>query len=69
MSRPSTVKAALANGPSAGCRCCPSPRRSPGPRTFKAGQLTIRDVAGLYIYDNTLLSIKVTGAQVKAYLE
>jgi 2',3'-cyclic-nucleotide 2'-phosphodiesterase/3'-nucleotidase len=35
----------------------------------KAGPLTIRDVAGLYIFDNTLLSIKVTGAQVKAYLE
>jgi 2',3'-cyclic-nucleotide 2'-phosphodiesterase/3'-nucleotidase len=34
-----------------------------------AGPLTIRDVAGLYIFDNTLLSIKVTGAQVKAYLE
>ena len=31
--------------------------------------LTIRDVAGLYIFDNTLLAIKVTGAQVKAYLE
>ena len=26
-------------------------------------------MAGLYIFDNTLLSIKVTGAQVKDYLE
>ena len=34
-----------------------------------AGQVTIRDVAGLYIYDNTLLGIVLTGAQVKAYLE
>ncbi|GAB3281828.1 5'-nucleotidase C-terminal domain-containing protein [Sinomonas notoginsengisoli] len=34
-----------------------------------AGPLTVRDVAGLYIYDNTLMSIKVTGAQVKDYLE
>jgi 2',3'-cyclic-nucleotide 2'-phosphodiesterase/3'-nucleotidase len=34
-----------------------------------AGPLTIRDVAGLYIFDNTLLSIRITGAQVKAYLE
>jgi 2',3'-cyclic-nucleotide 2'-phosphodiesterase/3'-nucleotidase len=33
------------------------------------GQVTIRDVAGLYIYDNTLLGIVLTGAQVKAYLE
>ena len=29
----------------------------------------MRDVAGLYIYDNTLLGVKVTGAQVKDYLE
>lgn len=34
-----------------------------------AGDVTVRDVAGLYIYDNTLLGIKFTGAQVKAYLE
>src|SRR6478736_4377181 len=31
--------------------------------------VTIRDVAGLYIYDNTLLGIVLTGAQVKDYLE
>ena len=37
--------------------------------SFPAGQVTIRDVAGLYIYDNTLLGVKVTGAQVKDYLE
>ena len=34
-----------------------------------AGEVTVRDVAGLYIYDNTLLGITLTGAQVKAYLE
>ena len=34
-----------------------------------AGDVTVRDVAGLYIYDNTLLGIAFTGAQVKAYLE
>ncbi|NHN54498.1 bifunctional metallophosphatase/5'-nucleotidase [Calidifontibacter sp. DB0510] len=33
------------------------------------GDVTVRDVAGLYIYDNTLLGIRFTGAQVKAYLE
>jgi len=37
--------------------------------SFPAGQVTIRDVAGLYIYDNTLLGVRVTGAEVKAYLE
>ena len=34
-----------------------------------AGDVTVRDVAGLYIYDNTLLAITITGAQVHAYLE
>ncbi len=34
-----------------------------------AGDVTVRDVAGLYIYDNTLLGIAFTGAQVQAYLE
>ena len=33
------------------------------------GQITVKDVAGLYIYDNTLLAIQFSGAQVKAYLE
>ncbi len=37
--------------------------------SFPAGEVTYRDVAGLYIYDNTLLGIQVTGAQVKDYLE
>jgi 2',3'-cyclic-nucleotide 2'-phosphodiesterase/3'-nucleotidase len=34
-----------------------------------AGQVTLRDVAGLYVFDNTLVGIKVTGAQVRDYLE
>jgi len=34
-----------------------------------AGDVSVRDIAGLYIYDNTLLGIKLTGAQIKAYLE
>ena len=34
-----------------------------------AGDVTVRDVAGLYIFDNTLLGIVLTGAQVKDYLE
>jgi len=33
------------------------------------GDVTVRDVAGLYIYDNTLLGITLTGMQVKDYLE
>ncbi|MEV6417150.1 5'-nucleotidase C-terminal domain-containing protein [Kribbella sp. NPDC051718] len=34
-----------------------------------AGDVSIRDVAGLYIFDNTLLAVTMTGAQVKDYLE
>jgi 2',3'-cyclic-nucleotide 2'-phosphodiesterase/3'-nucleotidase len=37
--------------------------------SFKAGDVTVRDVAGLYIYDNTLLGIQVTGADLRKYLE
>jgi len=33
------------------------------------GDVTIRDVAGLYIYDNTLYGKKLTGAQLRDYLE
>lgn len=34
-----------------------------------AGEVTVRDVAGLYIYDNTLMAVTLTGAQVADYLE
>lgn len=34
-----------------------------------AGPVTVADVAGLYIYDNTLKAVRITGAQLKAYLE
>ncbi len=51
------------------CRSSRSPRRSTGPRASRQGQVTIKDVAGLYIYDNTLMASILTGAQIKAYLE
>ncbi len=34
-----------------------------------AGPVTVRDVAGAYIFDNTLLGVRMTGAQVREYLE
>lgn len=37
--------------------------------SFPAGEVTVRDVAGLYIYDNTLLGVRITGSQLKDYLE
>jgi 2',3'-cyclic-nucleotide 2'-phosphodiesterase/3'-nucleotidase len=36
---------------------------------FPQGDVTIRDIAGLYIYDNTLQAKLLTGAEVKDYLE
>jgi 2',3'-cyclic-nucleotide 2'-phosphodiesterase/3'-nucleotidase len=36
---------------------------------FAQGDVTIRDIAGLYIYDNTLEAVEMTGAQVRDYLE
>lgn len=36
---------------------------------FPAGSVKIKDVAGLYIYDNTLEAVVLSGAEVKAYLE
>ncbi|MGW4295358.1 bifunctional metallophosphatase/5'-nucleotidase [Micromonospora chersina] len=44
---------------------------SPFSRTavFPAGDVRIRDVAGLYLFDNTLEAVVMTGAEVKAYLE
>jgi 2',3'-cyclic-nucleotide 2'-phosphodiesterase/3'-nucleotidase len=34
-----------------------------------AGPVTVRDIAGLYIYENTLVTLEVTGAQLKQALE
>ncbi|WP_207453556.1 bifunctional metallophosphatase/5'-nucleotidase [Herbiconiux sp. SYSU D00978] len=44
---------------------------SPFSRTavFPEGEVTIRDIAGLYIYENTLRGVVMTGAQLKEYLE
>ncbi len=33
------------------------------------GPVTVADVAGLYVYDNTLKALRITGAQLRAYLE
>ncbi|MER7243672.1 5'-nucleotidase C-terminal domain-containing protein [Kribbella sp. NPDC000426] len=34
-----------------------------------AGDVSIRDVAGLYVFDNTLLAVTMSGADIKDYLE
>ncbi|SFR28476.1 2',3'-cyclic-nucleotide 2'-phosphodiesterase / 3'-nucleotidase [Lentzea waywayandensis] len=34
-----------------------------------AGEVSLRDVAGLYIFDNTLVGVRMTGAQLRDFLE
>ncbi|MFD5541267.1 bifunctional metallophosphatase/5'-nucleotidase [Streptomyces sp. NPDC127079] len=44
---------------------------SPFSRTSEipAGNVTVRDLSSLYVYDNTLVAKLMTGAQLRAYLE
>ncbi|HEX5520514.1 MAG TPA: 5'-nucleotidase C-terminal domain-containing protein, partial [Longimicrobiaceae bacterium] len=33
------------------------------------GPVTVADIAGLYVYDNTLKAVRISGAELRAYLE
>ncbi|SEQ41170.1 2',3'-cyclic-nucleotide 2'-phosphodiesterase / 3'-nucleotidase [Streptomyces sp. yr375] len=63
------VKAALAGGSYASLPVIA--QASPFSRTSEipAGDVTIRDLSSLYVYDNTLVAKLLTGAQLRAYLE
>ncbi|MDH6704159.1 2',3'-cyclic-nucleotide 2'-phosphodiesterase/3'-nucleotidase [Kitasatospora sp. MAA19] len=63
------VKTALAGGPYANLPVLA--QAAPFNRTalIPAGQVKLRDAAGLYIYENTLEARVLTGAQLKDYLE
>ena len=37
--------------------------------TLPEGAVTVREIAGLYVYENTLVVVELTGAQIKAALE
>lgn len=63
------VKAALAGGQYASLPVLSIAAPFNKAAAIPAGEVTVRDVAGLYIYDNTLMAIVLTGAQVKEYLE
>ncbi len=64
-----TVAAAIAGTPEAALPIVSIAAPFNRGATFPAGDVTIRDVAGLYIYDNTLMASVLTGAQIKDYLE
>jgi 2',3'-cyclic-nucleotide 2'-phosphodiesterase/3'-nucleotidase len=63
------VRAAIADTPSAALPVLSIAAPFNREAAIPAGQVSVRDVAGLYIFDNTLLAITFTGAEVKAYLE
>ena len=63
------VRAAIADTPAAALPMLSIAAPFYKDANIPAGDVSVRDVAGLYIYDNTLLGITFTGAQVKAYLE
>ena len=56
------VKKALAGTPTRPCRCCRSPRRSTGTPPSRPATSRCATSPGLYIFDNTLLGIRLTGA-------
>lgn len=63
------VTAALAGGAYAGLPVLSIAAPFSRTAVFPQGDVRIRDVAGLYVYDNTLEAVVLTGAEVKAYLE
>jgi 2',3'-cyclic-nucleotide 2'-phosphodiesterase/3'-nucleotidase len=63
------VKAALAGTPEESLPVVSIAAPFSRTASFPAGPVSIRDVAGLYIYDNTLLAVKMTGAEIRDYLE
>ncbi|GAB1690186.1 bifunctional metallophosphatase/5'-nucleotidase [Krasilnikovia sp. M28-CT-15] len=64
-----TVAAALAGTEHAGLPVLSIAAPFSRTAVFPQGEVKIKDVAGLYIYDNTLEAVVLTGAEVKAYLE
>ncbi|MER5630704.1 bifunctional metallophosphatase/5'-nucleotidase [Streptomyces nitrosporeus] len=64
-----TVRAALAGGAYAGLPVLSQAACFSRTAGIPAGEVTIRDAAGLYPFENTLEARLLTGAQVKDYLE
>ncbi|WP_137990014.1 bifunctional metallophosphatase/5'-nucleotidase [Streptomyces vilmorinianum] len=64
-----TVRAALAGGEYAALPVLSQASCFSRTAAIPAGQVTIRDAAGLYVFENTLEARLMTGAQIKDYLE
>lgn len=64
-----TVQQALANGPYKDLPVLSSAAPFSRDAVFPQGDVKVKDVAGLYVYDNTLEAVVLNGAEVKNYLE
>jgi 2',3'-cyclic-nucleotide 2'-phosphodiesterase / 3'-nucleotidase len=64
-----TVAAALAGGEHASLPVLSIAAPFSRTAVFPKGDVKIKDVAGLYIFDNTLEAVVLTGAELRAYLE
>lgn len=64
-----TVRAALAGGEYADLPVLSIAAPFSRTAVFPEGDVTVRDMAALYIYDNTLEGVLMTGAQVRDFLE
>ncbi|NAZ85090.1 bifunctional metallophosphatase/5'-nucleotidase [Kineococcus indalonis] len=64
-----TVREALAGTPDAELPVLSIAAPFSRTAVFPRGEVTVKDVAGLYVYDNTLQAVRMTGAQVRDYLE
>ncbi|MCL7378719.1 bifunctional UDP-sugar hydrolase/5'-nucleotidase [Streptomyces sp. 35G-GA-8] len=64
-----TVKAALAGGEWAALPVLSQASCFSRTAAIPAGQVTIKDAAGLYPFENTMEARLLTGAQIRAYLE
>ncbi|WP_432520560.1 bifunctional metallophosphatase/5'-nucleotidase [Kineococcus sp. SYSU DK006] len=64
-----TVREALAGTPDAELPVLSIAAPFSRTAVFPQGEVTVKDVAGLYEFDNTLQAVRMTGAQVREYLE
>ena len=64
-----TLEAALSEEESAGRTVISQASPFSRDAVFPEGEVTIADIAGLYIYENTLTGVVLTGAELRDYLE
>ena len=64
-----TVAEALAETPAAGLPVVSLTAVTSRTAAIPEGPVSIRDIAGLYVFDNTLAAVQLSGAELRAHLE